>query len=457
MHCRGNDKLKNLVYRLCPRFVKKYADRIANSNIGSQIASGAFWSLVGTVFLRALNLLTAILIARILGQTVYGQYTLILSTADSFMVSASYSIALTTTKYVAELKETDPKRTGRIIGLSYISILLASVILTASLVIFSPIICNKILLAPHLVREFQIGALLLIVVALNSVQNGILVGFKAFQQIAIISIIAGITAFPIRIYFATLGTLDYALAGFGLSIVITIMAYRFFIIRQIKMNKITTSYLGAFQELPVLWSFSLPTVMSGILVAPVFWICCVMLSRTNGGWGEVAIFNAARQVQVVILFIPATISQIILPLISSKRIQNDIHQYIRTIKYNVIINITVVLVLIVPVGLCSSWIMSCYGKGFSEGYIVLLILLFASVFMVTSSIVGQIFASKGIMWLAFYFNLLWAFVLILMSFIFFRIGFKSVGLALATLIAYFLHTMWGLILLKKFITIDIKV
>ncbi|NOZ40854.1 MAG: oligosaccharide flippase family protein [Planctomycetes bacterium] len=72
--------------------------------------------MAGAVISRGLMLVASILVARMLGKTVYGELGMIRSTVGMFGVFAGFGLGLTATKHVAEFRESDPERAGRIVG-----------------------------------------------------------------------------------------------------------------------------------------------------------------------------------------------------------------------------------------------------------------------------------------------------------------------------------------------------
>jgi hypothetical protein len=113
-----NISLRNTLYGVCPRLLRPYWDRVEASDIGTRLSRGIFWSMAGSVISRGLMLCATVLVARMLGKTVYGELGMIQSTVGMFGVFAGFGLGLTATKHVAEFRQSDPERAGRIIGLS---------------------------------------------------------------------------------------------------------------------------------------------------------------------------------------------------------------------------------------------------------------------------------------------------------------------------------------------------
>ena len=62
-------------------------------------------------------LIASMVVARILGKNEFGELGMIQSTVGMLGVFAGFGLGLTATKHVAELKHSNPERTGRILSL----------------------------------------------------------------------------------------------------------------------------------------------------------------------------------------------------------------------------------------------------------------------------------------------------------------------------------------------------
>lgn len=159
--------LRSIVSTYCPPLLRPALDRIENSPIGLRLARGVFWSMAGAVISRGLMLVATVLVARMLGKTGYGELGMIQSTVGMFGVFAGFGLGLTATKHVAEFRQSDPDRAGRIIGLSGLFAMLTGGLMVLGLFIFAPWLAEHIINAPHLAGVLRIGAIILFISALN--------------------------------------------------------------------------------------------------------------------------------------------------------------------------------------------------------------------------------------------------------------------------------------------------
>lgn len=433
------NKIFRKIYTVLPTKFRNIWDRIERSDIGSRMATGAFWALAGSVISRGLMLLASIIVARILGKTEYGELGMIRSTVTMFTVFAGFGLGLTATKYIAEFRETNKIKAGKIIGLSTIFAGITGSIIAIIILLTAPIIASKTINAPHLVNELRLGAFMLFFSAINGAQTGILAGLEAFKSIAKVNIIAGLVAFPIQIGFTLLWGLTGSVIGFGTNFLV-LWSLNFISVRKISSNfNIKIDFTYSWSEWPILYKFSLPALLSGLLVSPVLWACNAMLVNQPNGYEEMAIFDAGFQWRNSVLFIPAILSQIALPLLSSESTNHK--KFSKILKTNILLNLVSSLFIALLILFFSKLIMSSYGEGFIEGRNVLNILIITTVLISINSVVGQAMASKNKMWYAFSLNLIWAISILAASYYFNTRNSGALGLATAYLISYIIHTI----------------
>ena len=117
----------------CRAKIRDLATRAKASPLALRLAHGAFWTLFGQVTARTLGLLSSIFVARLLGKNGFGELGIVQSTANMFQVLAGTAIGLTATKHVAEFRNSDPKRAGRIIALSNVTSVIVGAVLALAL------------------------------------------------------------------------------------------------------------------------------------------------------------------------------------------------------------------------------------------------------------------------------------------------------------------------------------
>jgi len=420
-----------------PPFLRPYLKRIETSPTATRLVRGAFWSLSGALISRVLGLVSSFVVARILGKSGFGELGIIQSTVGMFQVFAAFGLGLTATKYVSELRVSDPQKAGRIIGLSSLAAVATGGIIASTLLLFAPWLASHSLAAPQLTGVLRISSALLFLGALNGAQTGALAGFEKFKAIARVNLLAGLVAFPLMIAGTYLAGLEGAVWGLVGSMAVNWFLNSLALNSACRESGVPRLLLGAWREYKVLWRFSLPALLNGVMVSPAIWLCNAMLVNQPGGYGEMGIFNAANQWRAAILFLPTVVEAIILPICSSLRGEGNWTGYKKVLLYNVYFNAGITLLAALAVSPSGSLILRGYGRGFEAGRIVLLVLCLSAVLSATIGVSGQFIASEDRMWAGMFLNFLWAIALITSNWL--LMGKGALGLSLANLIAYGVH------------------
>lgn len=382
-------------------------------------------------------ILSSIVVARVLGKEGFGQFGVIQATVLTFQVFAGFGLGMTATKYIAQYIYDDPNKVGRIIALSLIISTLTAGLLALGLFICAPWLAVNALAAPKLSVLLRYAAFALFFGALNGALTGALVGFEAYKMIARVNAIAGVISFPLLIGGVLWKGLTGAVLGFVITMAVNWVLNYWTLRRIAKHSNINFDYKECFKEISILVRFSMPAALSSILVAPVLWVCNVMLVKSPGGYFEMGLYNAANQWRSAILFIPSSVGIIVLPILSSFKNIDNRSDYFRVLKSNILFNALLALFLAVLVSAFSLQIMGSYGRAFIVGNGVLILLSFSAVLSSTVSVVGHVIASRDQMWWGFALNLVWAISLIMCAHVLIKKG--AYGLALANFIAYGIH------------------
>ena len=403
------------------------------------MVTGAFWQMVGTASAKFIVLLSGILCAHILGKSEYGQFNMVRSTINMFVVFGTAGMGLTATKYISEYKKNNKEKIGPIYRLTNLFALFSGILCAALIGFLAPFLAENTLNAPELTTSIRLGALLLFVTVLNGAQQGALAGFEDFRSIAINTLIGSIAESVLLLVFGYYWGVTGAVLGFGSGFVVLYFCNLHAINKILSDNGLDKKQFKVRRtDLELLLSFSLPAALSSIMVAPVFWLSRTMLVNSSG-FEELAVYEAADQWKIIILFIPGALSQIVLPILSSL-ISESVNRYKRVLLYNIAINAFITTILALGVSLFSRPIMGFYGKDYLDVWPIILLAV-STIPTSVSAVVGLSISSRAKMWIGFFFNLIWGLLVIAFNFIFLNRGMGASGLSLAILCAYIIHTI----------------
>ena len=413
------------------------------------MAKGTFWSLIGTVISRSLSVISSILVARFLGISGMGEVGIIQSTVGIFSAFAGLGMGLTATKYVAEHRQNDPLKAGAMLGLSSWVAWLSGSIMTVAMLICAPWFAIHALAAPHLAGLIQIGAVLLLLGAVNGAQNGALAGFEAFKTIARVNLFSGLANFPLMVGGVWLWGLKGAVWGLvaahALGCVFSHLALR----REAAAAGIPLWAKMQPSQWHILWTFSLPGLLCNIFWGPVNWACNAILVNQPYGYAEMGIYNATLSWFNAVTFLPGVLGQVILPLLASQTAEADNTNNRRIVVLAVKANAIAVFPIVLILSIASPFVMATYGTGFQEGWPTLIVTLTTAGILAIQSPLIQAITASGRMWAVFATYV--SYGVLFIGFTYAMVGWGSLGMSTARCLAYVANGVWAVWFASKYI------
>jgi O-antigen/teichoic acid export membrane protein len=431
--------LTTLADKYCPTVCRPVLNHIQQSPIGKRIVSGTFWSVIGSVLGKGLTLFSTILVARILEVKYYGEFEVICLTATMFIAFAGFGMGATSAKYISEYLVTDKKRVGRIIGLNYLFTIFIAGLLSLFFYWSCPLLSEYLVKKPEITENLRFGSVLLFLMAFMGSQVGMITGFQDFRGLAFTDTIVGFVRVPLLVFCAYFYGLFGALIAFAVSLMINLILNSHVIYNNVKKHEIQYSFRESYQEFPVLWKFSLPAALGGMISIPAFWFCGMLLVRQENGLMEYGIFIAAQKLCTMLMFIPGILVQVIVPMLSETNALNDEKLFRKITLLNLTINLVSTIMIAIPLSLLSKQIMGLYGQEFVAGAGILIVYCIASLLMAPDWIVSQVLTSRGKMWSMLFLNALWGITLISVSYFLLTLNFGGTALPLALFTAYFVR------------------
>lgn len=407
------------------------------SGINKRIFKGVFWSLVGSVFSKIIVLGSTIIISRLLGKELYGKLAIINSTIQFFLVFAAFGIGTTASRYIAEYRDTNTLAATKIHIISTIFAVSMATIISLLVVLMAPILATNSLGVPELTGEIRIAGIMLFFSTLNGMQSGTLAGFEDFRTIAKSTIIGSIAQICLLYIGTRYWGLRGTLYGFGLTYSI-VWLYNYTQIRKHLSNlgNNLTKVLRTIRlnDFKIIYQFSLPIAISSLLSIPALWWSKTYLVQ-NCGFGSMASYDVAEQWRTQLLFVPAAISQVILPVISNIRHNGNHNDVFKAIKLNLVINISVTFIITLVIFVIGRYIIQAYGTDFNNPMPMYILALTGIIISITN-VLGSLIISYNKTWQILHINLIWGVSLVILSIFFISLGYAENGLAMANLISY---------------------
>lgn len=434
-----------------PTIINKTITYLHKTELRKRLFKGVSWILIGSVAGKFLQLISFIIVARIIGKEEYGQLGIIRSTIAMFLMFSTLGMGMTASRYIALYRNTEPQNAYKIYKFSYKVTLVFALAISLFIFLFSESISLQVFNNLLLNKPLIISTFVLFFMSITSIQSGALNGFENFKAIGINSTINGIIQLVLVVFLAFYFNTNGVIWALGISYAILFIQYQISLKRNLTQIKNDQSKSNQTLRLRSIFvNFSLPAVLSGLVTIPTLWWAKTFLIKNNG-FGEMAIYDVAEQWYYVILFIPGSLSSIILPLLTNTTIEGTKSEYRNLIKLNLSINIIITGILAIFVAGLSPFIYKMYGSEFNN-IVPLIVLLVSAVICAANNVLGQIIASKGKMWIGLIVNIIWGIWLILFSLIFIgKYDMGANGLAYAILTSYSLHSV-----LQAYVAFKIK-
>ena len=411
---------------------------LKSKNILDNRMKDAFkWSFIGQVLSRFINLISTIVLARIMLPEGYGKYIYIIGTLIFFSQLMSLSIKSTTTRNVAFLINTDKEKVQKYI---FISLLLGLFFAFTGYIILLLVVMlfqNKIIVIEYTVIILSIAFSAIISEITTATILGILEGVKSFKSINLSTIFISILKF----IFSYLGFMFYGIEGaiIGWIIASFIGLYIFYthLNQTLKINNIILSgnrISECKEELKLFFNFSIPSsIETGIILFSMWLIQTFILEYGDIGKKEIAMFNIASQWKYLIIYLPAILINMLQSFLSefnAKDEKENAEDLFKKTK-KVIILVSVILCLLFI--LIAKWVISFYGENYADAYFVLIILILPITFTNISALNRQYLMSQGKVWYITINNLLASLSVIAIFLI--LINYFSLSLSLSFAIA----------------------
>lgn len=387
-------------------------------------------------------MLSMMLVARILGKEEYGQLGIIQSSLMMFEAIAALGMGTTTTKHIAEYRNTDKSKVSKIIKFTRITNLVTAVSFGVVIYLIAPWISSNLLGSAALTDYVRISSLILFFTNFGGGRLSILIGFEAYPWMAFVNGITGcmtVLFIPGSAYFYGI---EGALWGLVAVSAANALMNSVLSIRVIRKEGIPKDAALTRDEWRLLWEFSLPTMMASILYAPVNWLGGAYLVRTSG-YGQMGLFSAVNQWFSILLFVPLMVTKVFLPIFANQGFIGREREFSRLLGKALK---TILLVSFFPaatVALLSPWIMSLYGKDYSEASTMLIVIAFAAFVASSQNMLGNVLTTINRTWLHFAANVVWAIVYLLAMIVLVEFGYNAMGLCLAMLIAFVIKLMFS--------------
>ncbi len=357
---------------------------------------------------------------------------MIQSTVGMFGLLAGMGLGVTNTKFVAELRSSDPKRAGRIMGLSLGVSIVSGAVVCALVIGLAPLLAGRTLGDSALTVPLQIASALLLFESVIGALSGALGGFEAFREIALNTTLRVLLTFPLIVLGAYYFGLTGATLGLSGGALIGLVLYTISTIRISRRYQCAARFDGLRGELRVLTGFSLPAYVSGAMVTPMIWLARLFLFRYPGGDVQMGLFQATWRFQDIISLLGATVGASLLPLLASR----EGSESTRLASGNMLVSWGLGFFLLAPLMAFPEVVGLLFGGGYAGRPLNVTMVLTMAVtnIILYKQGLARVLTARALLWWGVLSNGVWAATLLLCTW--WLAPYGAVGLAGAFLIAY---------------------
>lgn len=359
----------------------------------SRLVKDSFWAVFGNGMGYGLLLIAGILIARLLGRDLYGEYGLVKTTMFHAATLATFGLGFTSTKFVAEYRKRDTSHLRGIISSSSFITLLSSSIFCAILIVFAQPLADY-LEHPQLSKSLRMLGVIVVVNALLTNQKAVLAGLGEFRSQSIYTIISGVVMLalcvPLTYYFGLWGSLCALFISQLTNVVLN--QIRIYSVQKSFPNGNTFSYVRQ------LLTFSVPIALQEVSYTISMWGGSLLLVK-YASIGEMGIYSATSQWNAIIMFIPGLLKNVVLTHLSHATDNQASHR--RTIRRMLIVNLTCTLIPFIFVASLSNWISTFYGPTFVGMASVLNVFILSTIFHCLATVYQSELLAQSHTWALF--------------------------------------------------------
>lgn len=401
-------------------------------SLRARFARGSAWSLGGQLASYLVGVISAALVGRALGVAGFGDLGMIQSTVGMFGLLAGMGLGVTNTKFVAELRSSNPTRAGRIMGLSLVVSILSGTVVCALVIALAPMLAGRTLGNPALTVPLQIASALLLFESVIGSLSGALGGFEAFREIALNTTLRVLLTFPLIVLGAYYLGLTGATLGLSAGALIGLVLFVISTVRVSRRHSCIACFDGLRSELPVLGRFSLPAYVSGAMVTPMIWLARWLLYRYPDGSEQMGLFQATWRFQDIITLLGSTVGASLLPLLASREGAGSR----RLASGNMLVSWGLGFFILAPLIAFPEVVGLLFGGGYAGRTLNVTMVLTMAVtnIILYKQGLARVLTARALLWWGVLSNGVWAATLLLSTW--WLAPYGAVGLAGAFLIAY---------------------
>jgi O-antigen/teichoic acid export membrane protein len=368
----------------------------------SRFQVGVTLNLLGAVFNQGSTFVFSVVAANLLGRETFGKYGIVASTLVTMSQISQLACGYTMTKYVAEFRSSEREKTGRLIGMLLTIVSLVGLLAALALFAGAPWLSKSVLKAPELSLGLRIGSGVVFLNVLIGLFMGALAGLEAYGGLSRALVAYGTIYLTVCSALAWKYGLNGAFCGLLASAILGCALLLGVLVSECRRQNIPIQ-MGVFAQLrPILFNFAVPAAFSGLTYLPAIWIGNAILVRQPDGYSQMALFSAAFALMTAVLFIPNNTYIVGWSILNHHKGLGESEGYRNVFRMNLAVVGVAAIAGALVLALAGPELLRLFGRDFSGGYKILLVMLGAAIPQALALAVLQHLQSQERMWFSFF-------------------------------------------------------
>lgn len=344
---------------------------LAHRMYGNRLFKDSLWTLLGNAFGKGLTVLSGIIVARLLGKDVYGEFGLLRNTLIIIAVFSTMGLGYTATVFISEAKEKTKNIVYPLVKVIELMTVIFSGFISLCVFFFS----NELALFLEdeaLDLPLKILSVIILFNAVTTSQIGILAGLKAFKGTAVVNLVSGILNFILTCWLTFIYGFVGALSALLISQIINCLLNSGLL--RISLKDYASAGMQLNLVAPIIKN-SLPVALQEMVVSFTHWLFSIVLLKISN-YGEVGLVTVASQWEAILLFVPIALRNVTLSHMSSSG-KEDAD---KIMKRMLLVNVMVSLVPTLLFYIFNNLFDMMYGPTFKNvGIVITLACVYATV------------------------------------------------------------------------------
>lgn len=359
---------------------------------------GLSWNILSAVATQGSVLISAIIVARILGLQSFGGYALLVSTVMTVAAVAQVGNGLAATKFVGEALSLDSARVARILALCRAVALVTGGVATLAVIGAADLLCGRVLGRPEMSPSMRLIAVATLFQILSIYQVGALQGFGAFKEMSRSGAVAGVAHVACTGIGAWTGELPGAVIGYVVASLVRAAAMGHALRTVRAENRIPATATPDPLDTRLIWRFAVPAGLAGLVTMPCLWAVSVLVARLPNGLELVAVFTVGHQLRLAVLQMPSLLNGVSFSVMSRMKGADDRQGFRGVFWSNLAANAVVASVVVALSVVLVDPLLRLYGPDFLFGRQLLILLLLSVLPEMLAMSFYQLIQSEGRMW-----------------------------------------------------------